>query len=218
MPDPSIRSWRNYPPQGGWPVTYHVPEMPGRSFAAPGGTPQQVITFIIGWRVNNNLPADEAQVFSQCNQEWCRRDPGRCTEPPPPPEPVAGAARRVLTPTDYGRACWTYLNTFGVSFNAGYFIATVHHTQSLLSPHNPHNNGSGCVVCNDHFNEFLAQYPPHKVQSAEQAAVWVWLAHDNANVYAGKAHRPSYRVAAATFGWVMLTPEQFSAIQTELRS
>ena len=219
MPDPSIRNWRSSPPNGGWDVLYTPPEKPEtRPIYAPGHTPQAVINRIIDWRTNNGLSPDEAQVFSYCNHEWCRRDPGRCTQPPPPPDPPAGAARRVLTPTDYGRACWTFLNTYGVNFTPSSFVVVVHQVVSLLSPHNPHNNGSGCISCYDHFTEFCEQYPPLKVQSAQEAAVWVWMAHDTANVWAGKPHRPSFAVCAAMFGWEPLTADQFNEIQTRLRA
>ena len=219
MPEPSIRNWRNSPPNGGWDFLYTPPERPQtRPFYAPGHNPQAVIDHILAWRENNGLPRNEAQVFATLNAEWCRRDPGRCLQPPPPPDPPAGAARRTLTPTDYGKACWTFLNTFGVSFNPGRFQQAVHQVQSLLSPHNPHNNGSGCISCHDHFEEHTDTYPVAKVQSAEEAAVWVWLAHDTANVWAGKPHRPSFAVCAAMFGWVPLSPDEFTAIQTRLRA
>jgi hypothetical protein len=219
MPDPSIRNWRSSPPQGGWDILYTPPESPTtRPIYAPGHGPQIVIDRIVDWRVNNNLPANEAQVFSFCNAEWCRRDPGRCLQPPPPPEPAAGAARRTLTPTDYGKACWTFLNTFGVHFSAFLFAAAVEQIRKLLDPQNEHNNGSGCLSCHGHFGEHLAAYPLTKVQSAEEAAVWTWMAHDTANVWAGKPHRPSFRTCAAMFGWPVLSDEQFQAIQTRLRA
>lgn len=217
--DPSIRNWRNSPPQGGWAIKYVPPERPDtHPIEAQGHNPATVISQIVNWRVNNGLPADEAQVFSVANAEWCRRDPGRCLQAPPPPDPPAGTARRVLTPVDYGKACWTFLNTFGVSFDAIRFQQTVHQITSLLSPHNQHNNGSGCIQCYGHFEEFIAGHPPHLVQTAEQAAVWAWLAHDSANIYAGKPHRPSFRVCAAMFGWPILDPAQFEQVQASIRA
>ena len=219
MLEPSIRNWRNSPPNGGWDILYVPPERPDtRGIYAPGHNPQAVLDRITAWRTNNGLPAATAEVFSHCNAEWCRRDPGRCTQAPPPPDPPAGAARRTLTPVDYGRACWTFLNTFGVSFHPLHWMAAIYQIQSLLSPYTPHNNGSGCVTCHGHFEEFCSTYPPTRVQSAEEAAVWAWLAHDGANVYAGKPHRPSFRVCSAMFGWPTISPDEFTTIQSRRRA
>ncbi len=216
--EPTLQNWRHYPPPGGWSVVYQPHDRPQSApFQAQGNSPQDVLDHIRRWRANNGLPMQDAAVFDYCNTIWCMRAPERCTHPTPPPaDPPAGAGRRTLTPVDYGPGCWLFLNTFGVSFNPVLFQQALHQVVSLLSPHNPHNNGSGCVVCHSHFEQHLAAYPPTKVQSAEQAAVWVWLAHDAANVFAGKAHRPTFRSSAAKFGWPMLSQEEFYNIQRSL--
>lgn len=213
---PSIRNWQVSPPAGGWGLKYTAPEN-GSSIQVEGGDHGTVLSTIREWRTNNRLPANDAEVFSYCNGVWCRRDPGRCTEPPPPPEPPAGAARRVLTPVDYGQACWTFLHTFGVSFDHHRWLTAIDQIVTLLNPANPHNNGSGCAACHLHFAQFCDAYPPSRVASAEQAAVWGWLAHDGANVHAGKAHRPSYAVCAAKWGWVPMDAATLETTTASLR-
>lgn len=216
---PSIRNWRNAPPNGGWSLVYHPPEHPEITIDAQGHSYTKVLEVIRNWRVNNELPPDDNAVFQWANAQWCERDPKRCVESlPPQPEStaIAGLARRTLTPEDYGRACWTYLNTFGVYFDQAQFLSAIEHIKALLNPKNPHNNGSGCPTCHAHFFEFCQEYPPHHVTTAEEAAVWVWMAHDAANVNSGKAHRPKFRHCTAMFGWPILDPDQFDAIKARL--
>lgn len=212
---PSIRNWRTSPPGGGWALDYTVPET-GTVVRAEGQTHEEVLGVIRAHRTNNGLPANDGEVFAWADEVWCRRDPARCLRrEQPAPHP---GVRRTLTPVDYGPACWGFLHAFGVSFDAVRWQHAVQQVVSLLNPRNPHNNGSGCSVCHAHFQEFVTAHPPERVQSAEQAAVWTWLAHDTANAHASKARRPSYDAAAWQHGWVRLGEGEFDTIRRTLRA
>ncbi len=213
--EPAIRNWRSSPPQGGWGINYTPPESPGTQFPASGNSYTEVLTKIHKWRKNNGWPNDSEGVFSFANQVWCQKDPGRCTEQAPPQE-IAGAGRRTLTPADYGRVCWGFLATHGVYFNQTLWLMTISQIRALLDPNNPSNHGSGCPNCSAHFRTFTDAHPPEKVTNSDEAGVWCWTAHDAANLYSGKAHRPSYRQAAALHGWQPLTDEEFARIKSNL--
>lgn len=215
MPEPTIRNWQVSPPGGGWQLDYVVPET-GTTVRAEGQTHTEVLDAIRRHRTNNNLPANDAEVFAWANARWCQRDPDRCTQRHPAAAPHPGV-RRGLTPVDYGRTCWGFLHTFGVEFHYDRWIAALQHVTALLNPRNPHNNGSGCATCHAHFAEFVSLHLPHRVQTAEQAAVWTWLAHDTANVHAAKGQRPDYDTAAWQHGWVRLDAAAVERITKELR-
>lgn len=199
--EPSIRNFKSTPPSGGWNLTYQPPEHPYLTVEAVGHSYTDVLDTIRKWRLNNGLPASDHEVFQWANAQWCQRDPVRCTaasaEAHAGPAQVAGTGQRILTPADYGRACWSFLNTFGVVFDQARFLATIEQVKALLNP----VNSSGCPSCHAHFRDFQSTNPPHMVTDAAQAARWVWAAHDQANVWAGKPHRPSFQLCATLFGW-----------------
>lgn len=121
-----------------------------------------------------------------------------------------------MTPADYGKAAWLWLNTFGVSFNPILWQSAIGQIRHLLNPNNANNHGSGCATCASHFQEFINKFPVEKVTSDEEAAVWAWLAHDDANFYSGKAHRPNYRQCAAMFGWQPMSDREFELVKNRL--
>lgn len=217
--EPSIRNWRVSPPNGGWNVEYKPPERPDVTVVAQGHTYKEVLAHIHRWRVNNQLPPSDAEVFSYCNIRWCQRDPIRCTDTSDPmPDVPPSAPRRTLTPAEYGRGIWHWLALFGVNFDVTIWRMSIDQTWMLLDPANRNNNKSGCAACSSHFAEFMKSFPPQKVLSAEEAAVWVWLSHNEANTWAGKAHKPTYRQAANLHGWVILSDQQFHDIEDRLRA
>ena len=213
---PGLMNWEAER-RGGWGVVYVPPERAGVSISADQLQPHRVVDEIVRWRMNNGLEPDVAGVWAFCNGEWCRRAPHRC--PAGANVVAAGMGRRTLTPIDYGPWAWQWLNTFGVTFDAALFRAAIAHTRALLNPAlREANYFSGCAVCHDHFLNSLAEYPPARVSTREEAAVWVWTVHDLANAHARKPKRPTFFEIAIRYGWEPLAQDRVIAIQARLRS
>lgn len=74
MPEPAIKNWRNFPPAGGWSVTY---TLAGQSFAFTG-SPAKIVEKIRKVQVANDAYVDDIAIWSYLNDVWCARDPQRC--------------------------------------------------------------------------------------------------------------------------------------------
>ena len=213
---PTISNPEN-PPPGGWNVRYPVPERPGEVIDTSRHDWKGVVDQICAWRRNNDLPEQRALVMAFCDVEWCKRAPDRA--PQGSAMVAAGSGRRHLTPVDYGPACWMWLNTFGVFWDSAHWATTIKHIAALLNPNLGNvNYGSGCAECFDHFNEFLSRFPWHKVYNRDDAAVCVWMAHDNASHHAKKSRRPQFPEMAMLYGWEPKSEQQIAEIIERLKA
>lgn len=203
-------------PPGGWRVNYVPPEMPDLVLPTTGNTPEEVVSVIVKWRVNNGYPANLDDVWSTLNDLWCARAPSRCPDWEPfNSQPAAGFARHILRPLDYGSWVWQYLNTFGVSFDTSRFLSAIEQAKALLDPAGPQN--SGCSICAGHFAKALEAFPPDRVADILTASVWVWTVHNLANDHADHP-RQSFRKMATKYGWEQLPANQVETIQATLRA
>jgi len=72
---PAIRNYENSPPAGGWAITFGIK---GQTFKLTGA-PGRIVSQIAGLQKKNGAFKGMASIWKFCNQEWCRRDPARCT-------------------------------------------------------------------------------------------------------------------------------------------
>lgn len=128
---------------------------------------------------------------------------------PAPSEPLN--PRTIPGPAEYGAAVWGWLHLQGTRFNRLVFERTVEHIKTILS-----DKDVGCLICSEHFNGFLYDYPYKQVKTADQCAVWSWLAHNTANRHKGVPTIP-YDQAAAQHGWRPLRAYEVDSIRSELR-
>lgn len=77
----------------------------------------------------------------------------------------------------------------------------------------------GCIKCVNHFNDFLARYPYQAVETARQASVWSWSAHNHATEQKGYKGRKamSYTQAARLYGWEPLSHETLQETLASLK-
>lgn len=201
-------------PPGGWGLTY-IPPDHSRQFPAQGFSPEMVVDAILKWRRNNSLPPNENDVWEFCNNKWCSRAPSRCPDWTPEESAPVVKARKILRPIDYGSWIWQYLNTFGVVFDKARFLSAIDQAVAMLAPNG--EMGQGCSICFDHFAGARKAYPPDRVNSRQDAAVWVWTVHNLANDYAEHPRQSFHRIAAA-FGWEPMETESVVSIQSKLKA
>jgi hypothetical protein len=74
MPEPAIKNWRNFPPSGGWGVTY---TLSGQSFSFTGA-PAKIVEQIRKVQVSNGVYESDDAIWDYVNAVWCSRDTTRC--------------------------------------------------------------------------------------------------------------------------------------------
>lgn len=74
MPEPAIKNWRNFPPAGGWSLTY---TLQGQSWTFTG-SPKKIVEQIKNKQVVNGVYVSDTDIWNYANGVWCQRDPQRC--------------------------------------------------------------------------------------------------------------------------------------------
>lgn len=92
MPEPAIKNWRNFPPAGGWSITY---TLTGQSFSFTG-SPKKIVEQIRKVQVANQIYDSDHAIWDFVNGIWCDRDPKRCIRSMAMP---SGAPRRAHSST-----------------------------------------------------------------------------------------------------------------------
>ena len=72
---PAIKNWQHSPPMGGWQIKFGIK---GQVFHA-NGSPGKVVRTIANIQRKNGIFEGDAKIWEYCNEEWCSRDPARCT-------------------------------------------------------------------------------------------------------------------------------------------
>jgi hypothetical protein len=151
----------------------------------------------------------EDQICERNQGHGCRTRPG--TDRPSRPPQVLPA------PDRYGPFVWQWLHLLGLRFNPALFVASVEHTRILLN-----DPDVGCEICAPHFAEFDRLYPHSNVRTADECAVWTWMAHNHATqhkVAAGDGGRPlTFLSAASIYGWRPLLDHEVNQIKDNLKA
>lgn len=108
----------------------------------------------------------------------------------------AKQAKRKTTPADYGARLWGYLHHFGVVFDRIAWLATVAHVDATLK-----SPTVGCAKCANHFLRWRMLYPEANVDTEAKAAVWTWMAHNQATQSRGFGEPMSFNDAAWIYAW-----------------
>ena len=210
------------PPKGsgwrlvGWPdfVPSSLRSTFGENPTWGGNTHQQVIESIRQVLRRNGVAIDKAALCRWANDQWCAADPQRCVKARGTSETIEAKrsggffGSQMLWATPFWRL-WNVAvsdanpDPAGVQSVMGGFIAQARH---LLA------GDSGCSKCAGHFEELLSAFPIDRVQTWNQARVWLWHVH-NSSRDSGKV--VPYGEIAKIYGWEALGDAEVSRIVSE---
>lgn len=186
MNEPAIKGWRLRPPLGGWSVDYAI----GDQRWSFNGQPDQIVADLFQIAEKNGAMEEIEEAWDYCNAQWCSADPKRCLsasgEARPKPRVYRGNNHSSVAPRQYGSRIWLWLNTFGmaVEFDKDYWLCTIDRVSRFLDPEI--SPKTGCVICSNEWDWICDLRPPNLVCNAQDAAKWVWKAHNQVNRKLGK--------------------------------
>lgn len=192
--EPVIQGWKLRPPAGGWRITFHIN---GEEFAF-AGQPKQIVSRLFKIAEANGVMESIEEAWLYCNTVWCDRDPERCTCKDLKPEPgkprhterykrhMQSRSHTAVSPKEFGHKIWGWLATFGMSgaFRKNAWLQTIRRVTELLNPRI--NPKTGCIECSIEWDLICNTDSPSKVETAEDAAKWVFRAHNRVNKKLGK--------------------------------
>lgn len=194
---PLLSQGANRPPIGGWGVEIKVGD---ETFRFLDGTPYQIVEKIFELTSKNGVHETIDETWAYCNEVWCNREPSRCkgirfskkiskwkSQPEPAEEKSSyGNRHMVVTPKAFGYRLWEMLNTFGMrgGFVKSEWTMTIGRVSRFLDP--AQNPATGCVECHSTWQRMIKEQTPNAVANSEQAARWVFWAHNKVNKKLGK--------------------------------
>ena len=193
---------RNEPP-GSWTWTMDLRDGTVRRFG-PAPSFSQLLRDVQRFCLQNSY---RAPTEAQMEAYFCRKTAGRGC--------VQGESRTPgeMSPHIYGPWIWSVMHLHGLHFRKDSWLSLMNFASGLLAAVNSH----GCVQCARHWADWLDRHPPDKVESASEAAVWSWAAHDNANnVKKTAPNRLTLHQAADLYGWRLPNKAGVDGIKTKL--
>lgn len=192
MSYPLLRQWQQSPPPGGWGVSIQIL---GQTFEFLDGSPAQIVQKVFDIAAKNGVMSNIDQAWSYCNDLWCAKDPGRCLKPsdseakPRAPRRIRSKSHMLTTPEQYGPNIWLWLNTYGMRgmFEKQSWAATISRVTMMLDP--KLNRATGCSKCSSEWRRLIQERPPADISTSQQAAEWVFWAHNQVNRKIGKKQR-----------------------------
>ena len=186
---PLLRQWQLSPPPGGWGVSIQIK---GQTFEFLDGTPEQVVQKVFDIASRNQVMTSIDEAWEYCNNLWCAKDPGRCLKPGAPsseprtPRKLRSSVHMLTTPEQYGQSIWRWLNTYGMRgmFEKQSWMASIVRVTKMLDPRL--NPATGCSKCSAEWRRLIRERPPADVSTSQQAAEWVFWAHNQVNKKIGK--------------------------------
>lgn len=152
-----------------------------------------------------------SEIWDFCNAVWTQRDPKRSVVSIGPEAETANAALRradltkaynhhITKPEYYGAQIWLWLNTFPMrgQFDKKHWIMTIERITKMLDPSRSHS--VGCSKCYAEWKDILSRQPYKSVDNEQQAAKWVFDAHNQVNYKLGKP-KVTWNAIVQKYAW-----------------